>query len=541
MSLHATGPAPELALDGHGLVRWVPEQCPPDGLTSVPALVRAAAARFPAGEALVGRHGRLGYADLAGAVGRAAAALGRLGVRPGDRVAASLGNSPEIVVAFLAAMEVGAIWVGVNGALAVPEKCFLLADSGASVLLGDPQTAAAIDDHRSELPELRSVVTVAPEPGAGEWTALLADQTEEQPAPVEPDPFAPAAIAYSSGTTGRPKGAVHSQHNLMVLSSILGRRWADPRRHGICLSLCTLNVMALGPLSVFRSGGCCVTMDRIDAVGIAGWVRAERVEVLAAVPTTLHDLLTHPDVNPGDLATLATVGVGGGQCPDSFRELYRSRFGTEPSVVYGLTEAPAVVTSQGVGGENLPGSSGRPLPHLTVAVVDEDDAACPPGTVGEIVVAAAQAGPYAGVYTPMLGYWNRPDATGHALRGGRLHTGDLGMVDGDGNLFVKGRHSDLILRGGANVYPAEVERVLDAIAGVTGSAVFGIIDERLGERVGAAVELEPDTGLSPEAIREAARAELARYKVPDQVFIVERLPRNAMGKVVKVELTRRLL
>jgi acyl-CoA synthetase (AMP-forming)/AMP-acid ligase II len=183
-----------------------------------------------------------------------------------------------------------------------------------------------------------------------------------------------------------------------------------------------------------------------------------------------------------------------------------------------------------------PGLCGRPLPHLEIEIRSDEGRRLPPGAVGEICVAPASSGPWAGVYTPMLGYWGRPDATAEALRGGVYHTGDLGLLDEDGTLFIRGRRNELILRGGANVYPGEVERVLGEHPDVTACAVLGIPDARLGERVVAAVELRDGSDTSPEALVAHCRASLARYKTPERVRVVASLPRNAMSKVIKREL-----
>ncbi len=182
-------------------------------------------------------------------------------------------------------------------------------------------------------------------------------------------------------------------------------------------------------------------------------------------------------------------------------------------------------------GAHVAGASGRVLPHLDVRVLDDDGRPAPPGEVGELCLAPAATGPFAGRYTPLIGYWNRPEATAAVTAGGVIHTGDVGVVDDDGWLSVRDRKNLVIVRGGANVYPAEVERVLHAVDGVAGSAVAGIADERLGERVVAAVELDEGATVSADELAERCRAELARYKVPERIVVVTALPRNAMGKV----------
>lgn len=492
----------------------------------------------PAREALVGRHGRFTYAELDAAANRAARAFATAGVAPGDRVAASLPNDVDIVIAFLGAMRLGAIWVGVNRVLAGPEKTYMLRDSGARVLVADGQVCDEVESRRSELPELARTFRVDPGDAEGDFRRALREEPADRPAAPEIDPFEPAAIAYTSGTTGFPKGAVHSHHNLLLPGAVarLDGAYGPEVRQGAVLPLTILNIVVLSPLVAFQCGSACVAMDRIDAVGVADWVHGERVGHFAAVPTVLHDLITHPDVKPGDLATLRRPEIGGADCPEAFRRLYRERFGAEVQLGYGLTEAPTAVTRMREGDPYKEGSSGRACPQVRIHIRDADDRPLETGEVGEICVGPATEGAFAGLYTPFLGYWNQPEATRDALRGGLLRTGDLGALDADGDLFVRGRLKEVILRGGANVYPAEIERVLNGDPGVAACAVVGLPDPRLGERVVAFVQRERGTEVSVEALFRLCKEQLARYKVPSEIRFVEAFPRNAMGKILKTEL-----
>jgi len=514
---------------------------PGGGPQSVAELLDPVVAARPDDLALVGRHGRLGYAQLDRAVNRAAAALTALGVEPGDRVAACLPNDIDIVIAFLATQRLGAIWVGVNRPLAAPEKAHILRHCGARVFLVAEDLRPEIDAERAGLPDLERVVGVEPgEPGV-EWTTLLAAAEGAGRPRARIDPFAPAAIAYTSGTTGLPKGAVHSQHNLLVpgaVARLTGNR-PRPPRHGVVLPLTILNLVVLGPVCIFYDGRCCVCMDRTDPLGVAEWVREERIGSFDGVPTILHDLLTHPGVEPRDLASLTEPIMGGAESPPETVRLFRERFGGEVIIGYGMTEAPTAVSWSDGQVPPAPGLCGRPVPQVEVEILGEDGRVLPRGEVGEICVRPARSGPFAGTYTPMLGYWRDPEATRQALAGGRYHTGDLGQLAEDGNLYIRGRRNELILRGGANVYPAEVERVLQGHPAVTAAAVFGIPDERLGERVVAAVQLEPAATASEASLRAHALAQLAHYKVPDAIRVVEKMPRNAMNKIVKARLRAR--
>ncbi len=526
----------------HGLARSERRPTIPGAPATLAAVLDRMVTADPDAEALVGRSGRFSYVDLDLAVDRAARGLVSLGVEAGVRVAACLGNDVQIVIAFLAAMRLGAIWVGINRPLAVPEKLYLLRDCTAAVLLASPDTAAQIAAQKSELRSLREIVHVEPNHSACEWEAIQSGADAVRCPTIEIDPHGPAAIAYTSGTTGFPKGAVHSQHNMMLPGAVSAAtgRYAPDLRQGCVLPLTILNLMVLSPLAAFQIGSCCVAMDRIDPEGLAEWVRTERVGTFAGVPTILHDLLTHPNVKPDDLESLVSPMVGGAECPQAFRDLYRERYGREVGIGYGMTEAPTAVTSAAgtPPGSSLPkpGLCGVALPQVAIEIRDEEDRVLGPEEVGEICVAPAPAGEWAGIYTPMLGYWNRPAASAEALRGGVYHTGDLGLMEADGTLFIRGRRNELILRGGANVYPAEVERVILEDPRVAAVAVLGIAHPRLGERVVAAVEPEPGESPTPEGLEAHCRSQLAAYKVPDQIVIVESLPRNAMAKVIKREL-----
>jgi long-chain acyl-CoA synthetase len=516
-------------------------EIPGGGPRTVAAVLDPGLAADPAREALVGRHRRYTFAALDLEVDRAAAALRDLGVSSGDRVAFATANHPEIVVGFLACMRLGAIWLGVNLPLAPPEKAYILRDADVGVLVADPAVADEVGPHTGDLPGLHALVPCDPAAGPrDEWHARVAAATPGDRPVV--DPFAPAAIAYTSGTTGFPKGAVHSQHNLLLPGAVARSRGttAADTRLGVLLPLTILNLIALGPLVAFQGGATCVAIDRVDPVGLAAWIRDERVTSCSTVPAILHGLLTHPEVAEADLASLTTPGVGGADCPDVFRDLYRARYGTEVTVGYGLTEAPTAVTMSDPAAPPVPGGAGTALPHVRIVIVDDADREVPAGEVGEICVAPRTDGPWAGVYTPMLGYWNQPEATAAALRGGMLHTGDLGCVDAQGELFVRDRRHDLVIRGGANVYPAEVERVLHGDPRVAACAVVGRPDPRLGERVVAFVEPAPGAMLTTDELADRCRAELAAYKVPEEWHVVEAMPRNAMNKILKRELRDRL-
>lgn len=501
--------------------------------------VRGAATKWPLREALVGRFARYDFRALDDQVEQAARFLWSLGLRAGDRVAATAPNDPQLVIAFLAAMRIGAIWVGISRALTMRERAELIADCGAGHYLADADTL----DKRRQLDDDALPLTIGLIPGDPncDWARGM-QSTHERVAFPEIDPRAPAAIAYTSGTTGTPKGAAHSQHNIVALAAAnraFGRlgQWDPKLRRGVALPLTILNLMAIGPVAAIVNGSACICMDRIDAAGIAEWIKREAIETFAGAPTTIHDLLTRADIDQADLASLKLPTAGGGHVSDQLRTLYKARFGVELGTGYGLTEAMAGVAETDPAGGTPPGSCGRPYPHIEIGIDRGDGEPAAPDGAGEIRIRAISNGPWAHVYSPMLGYWQRPESSREALRDGWLYTGDIGCLDENGFLYVKDRRNDLIIRGGANVYPAEIERVLSAQAGVRTPVVIGLPDERLGERVIAVIETDPETDRSAleAALRQRCADDLARYKHPEAYWFADNLPRNAMNKVVKAQ------
>jgi long-chain acyl-CoA synthetase len=528
----------------HGLIESaVKRELPGGGPQTIGAVLDAPLGRDPHRLALIGRSARYSYAELDRQITRAASVLHAHGIRQYDRVAACLPNDVDIVIALLACARLGAIWVGVNRPLAAAEKSYILSDCGARLYLTDAAGCLEIDAHRAQIPALKHVIAVNAGDAQSPWHTLLESVSGEPCPQPAVNTFEPAAIAYTSGTTGRPKGAVHSHHNILLPGAIQAHKSIfgpdDPQ--GVMLPLTILNLVVLAPMVAFQVGSCCVCMDSTRPEEIARWVREERVVHFATVPTVMQDLLTSVHVEPSDLATLRGPDVGGAGITAECQRLYEQRFGHRMTVAYGMTEAPTIVARTDPGSEPAEELCGGAVDQVEILIVDDADEPRSQGEIGQICVKPATRGPYAGVYTTMLGYWNRPDATQAALAKGMYHTGDVGYLDASDQLFIRGRQNDLIIRGGANVYPAEVERVLAGHPAVAAVAVLGIADDRLGQRVAAVVELRKgmgsvDTQALTEEMNAHCAAQLARYKVPEQIRFLDTLPRNAMNKIIKPQL-----
>lgn len=502
---------------------------PPGFPRDVAGLIDRAAAIAPGGLALEDANRAYSFAELATAVEAAAALLDEAGIRKGDRIAASLGNDASLVVAFFAAMRLGAIWVGINRILPSSDKRFILEHSGTRLLLADSSVA----EHGEGIPGV-SVWVLDDAARDGGW-ALAQAGPSRAPRP-EIDPFAPAAIMYTSGTTGVPKGVVHSQHNMIVVPAAgyaHGLMFPQARR-GSALPLTITNVMILGPVSAFLACRPFLFAPSAKIEPLVDWINQKKIGQIGFVPAMVYDLLKLDRDLPEELV----LGSGGAPLPHVIREQFHRRYGYHIMTSYGLTEAPTLV-AQPQGDVAPEGASGRALPHLELTIRDAEGNVLPTGTIGEVCFAAAKAGPWAHVYTPPLGYWREPEKTAALLRGGVVHSGDHGSLDADGWLSIADRSSELILRGGSNVYPAEIERILHTHSEVADCAVVGKPDLRMGMLTVACIQparAEADTDRLREELKMLCGQRLSRYKVPDEWRFLAEFPRNAMGKVVKPKL-----
>jgi long-chain acyl-CoA synthetase len=488
---------------------------------------------------LVAGERRISYREHLALVGAAAAALrDRYGVRKGDRVAILAANSPDWIVAFWATVSLGAIAVAMNAWWAGDEIRYALDDAEPAVLIADEPRLARLGGPAAGLkvPVIRL---------GADLDALLRRERGAGLPGVAIDEDDPALILYTSGTTGRSKGAVLSHRNLIALiglQSFHGARLAllsgstppaTPAAPPCLLSsnplfhvsgLCTGAVahLAWGAKSVWTTG-------RFDAAAVMALIERERVTGWAPHGSMAYKVIHHPDRGRYDLSSVRSVGSGGAPVTPAIQAGLREVFPNAISgtaVGYGLTEATAMATLNfGAALEQHPLSVGRPLPTVELEVRGPDGRAVPEGVEGEITL----RGPLV-----MLGYWRRPDDTAAALGPGRwLRTGDVGRLEA-GRLYIASRRTDLILRGAENVYPAEIEARLCEHPAVREAAVLGVASPELGQEVKAVVALRDGASATPAALAAWVAERLAYYKVPAHWQIGEQpLPRNASGKVMK--------
>ena len=527
-------------LQAYGLIPSTSRIDPPFGPRDVASVLDRHLDSRADEEALVDPNRRLTYSTLDCAIGAATALFAALGVGSGDRVAASLPNCCDIVVAFMATQRLGAIWVGFNTVLSPNEKRHILNHSGARLLLTNMRGAETFDTFASDVPNVLNVLVVDDTSRDGGWPSVFTSDTAAAPTRAEIDSFAPAAIMYTSGTTGSPKGVVHSQHNMITLcaaGSTAGLLQHNGRR-GVILPLTVTNLMILGPLLAFWNGAACVCGQSTKAPDVVAWIERERIETCAMVPTIIYDIL-QTDL---DLPPYYRMASGGAPLPMPIRDAFKARHGYPLGGSYGLTEAPtAIAETRGM--EAPSGASGLVLPHLVVSIRNSDDVPVPTGEVGEVCVSAVSEGEWANVYTPALGYWQDAEKSAALLRHGLLHTGDMGRLDENGWLYLADRSSELILRGGSNIYPAEVERVLYDHADVAACALVGKPDLRMGMRTVAFIQparADFQQARMIEELTALCQTSLAKYKTPDEWIFVEEFPRNAMGKILKPALRTRL-
>jgi fatty-acyl-CoA synthase len=518
------------------------------GVSDVPLLgetigenLRRTVERSGDSEALISRHQhyRATYHQFWEQTGLAARGLMARGVQPGDRVGIWAPNRYEWVIIQYATARMGAILVNINPAYKSTELEYALKQSGVSLLMlarryRTTDYVAMVDEVRRQLPDLAQTLVLD-----DDWDALL-DAGQN----VSPDALAdreaqlqfddPINIQYTSGTTGFPKGATLSHHNILNNGFFIGELLGYSERDRVCIPVPFYHCfgMVLGNLACTSHGSCMVIPDEgYDPVTVLETVQAERCTSLYGVPTMFIGELDHPRFNEFDLATLRTGIMAGSPCPiEVMKKVQATMNMTEVAICYGMTETSPVSTQSAVDDplDKRVETVGRVHPHIEVKVIDAEGRIVPRGEPGELCTRG---------YSVMLGYWNNPTATSEAIDAARwMHTGDLATMDDEGYVNIVGRIKDMIIRGGENVYPREIEEFLYRHPDISDVQVIGVPSERYGEEVMAWVRLREGASAGEAELTEFCRGRIATFKIPRYWKFVDAFPMTVTGKIQKYKM-----
>ena len=499
-------------------------------------LLRESAHAYPDKPALVFDGGSLTFSQVDALSGRLAAGLHAAGFEPGDRIGLQLPNIAQFVIAYFAILRAGCVAVPMNVLLTAPEIAFQLGDAGAKALISWSGTAeqAARAAEAASVDKLYLVSTPGtPESTDGEPLESLYELVgPNTPAPMaQRDPGDPAVLIYTSGTTGTPKGAELTHFQLFMNADTPGRLFGILPDDVVVVVLPLFHVFGLSSqLNVCMRFGCTMSLvTRFDPAKVLEVIKRDNVTVFEGVPTMYLALLHYADSNDVDVSTLRIGISGGASLPGEVLDAFEKRFGIVILEGYGLTETASTTTFNVSADERRMYSVGKPIWGVEVQVWDKDEQVLPPGhdNVGEVVVRGVNV---------MKGYHNNPRATAAAFTRGWMRTGDLGYFDEDGYLFIVDRKKDLIIRGGYNVYPREVEEALYAHPGVAEAAVIGVPDERMGEEVKAFIIPRDGVTLDPEEVTAFLKERLAAYKYPRIIEFRSQMEHGPTGKILKTAL-----
>jgi long-chain acyl-CoA synthetase len=481
-----------------------------------------AAKRDPAHLAIKLDDAELTYGQLDGASAHIVGLLAEQGFAAGDRVGIMAPNVPYFPVCYYGVLRAGGVVVPMNVLLKKREVAFYLQDSGARLLFAWEGFA---EDAQAGAQEAGAELIVV-KPGEFEQQVGRAKAVTDM-APTHDDDT--AVILYTSGTTGTPKGAELTHANLSrnaEVSQSLFNAGADgvtlgalPLFHSFGQT-CSMNATIV-------AGGMLTLIPRFDPGKALEIIERDHVNIFQGVPTMYGAMLHHPERERFDTSSLQLCASGGSAMPVELMRGFEQAFGCKVLEGYGLSESSPVASFNHADRERKPGSIGTPIAGVEMKVVDDRGEEVRQGEAGEIVIRG---------HNVMKGYWNRPDATRETIRDGWLHTGDMGYVDEDGYFFVVDRKKDMIIRGGYNVYPREVEEVLYEHPAVREAAVLGVPHDQYGEEVGAAVALKEGAHASADELREFVSRQLAAYKYPRRIWFVDDLPKGPTGKILKREI-----
>jgi len=515
---------------------------------TIGAALERAAAEHGARPAIVSRHQdlRLTYAELDAEADRVARALLAIGLGAGERLGIWSPNRVEWAVVQYATAKAGVVLVNINPAYRTHELLYALRQSGCRMLIAaqsfkTSDYVSMVDEVRGELPQLERAVFF----GAPSWDELLegadavgVDELRERSADL--DASDPINIQYTSGTTGFPKGATLSHHNILNNGFFVGEGCRITEQDRICVPVPYYHCfgMVMGNLAAISHGACVVLPDEAFERGaVLDAVQAERCTALYGVPTMFIAELDHPDFDRYDLSSLRTGIMAGAPCPvEVMRKVVERMHMSEVTICYGMTETSPVSTQTGADDdlEHRTGTVGRVHPHVEIRIADpETGRTLPRGDPGEFQTRG---------YSVMLGYWDEPERTDEAIDPARwMHTGDLAVMADDGYVEIVGRIKDMIIRGGENVYPREIEEFLYGHPAVADVQVVGVPDERFGEEIMAWVIVREGATIDEDELRQYCQGKIAHYKIPRYVATCSDFPMTVTGKVQKHKLRARAI
>ncbi len=478
---------------------------------------------FPDKAALIFEEKSYTYRELDENVNRLAGELKNLGIEKGDRVILFLPNIPGFVIGYFAVQKLGAIAVSANAMLKRHELEYIVNDADAKVLLTtESQRQEVIDE---DLPGLKHVIIVEGKAGGKDLSLEeMISRADSSFRTVETDSKDPAAILYTSGTTGFPKGVVLTQSNInsnsFSASHYSGYEPNDKLHLFLPLFHCFgQNYILNGGISKCST---IILHRRFEPEEVLAAISKEKVTHFFAVPT-IYIYFLNMDTSAYDLSSLRYCFTAAASMPLEIATAWKEKFGLTIHEGYGLTEcSPFAAYNHDY--RHKPGSIGAPIENVDMKIVDEAGNELPPGEHGEIIIRGPNV---------MLEYWRKPEATAEAIRNGWLRSGDIGMMDEEGYFFITDRLKDMINTGGFKVFPNEVEQIIYRHTAVNEVAVFGVTDPVKGESVQAAIVLKKNYDVSPEEILDFCKKNMAAYRVPRKVFVVDQLPKSATGKILK--------